>query len=75
MHPDQRFGFAFGPRPIGFRPRPFGIYGRRPFYGSPFVGGLLGGLVGSTILNPYFYTGYPYATPFYPPVYGGGFYW
>ncbi|WP_226666667.1 hypothetical protein [Metabacillus litoralis] len=40
----------------------------RFFFGGPFVGGLLGGLVGSAVFRP---------RPFYPyggyPPYGGGF--
>jgi len=61
---------TFGGRPFGYR-RP---YNRRPFYGrpfgygfSPFLGGVLGGLVGSALLNPYAYP-YPpyYGYPYYP---------
>ncbi|MFS0674546.1 hypothetical protein [Ornithinibacillus sp. 179-J 7C1 HS] len=55
------------------RPRPFGrpfYYGRpfgfgRPFgygFGAPFVGGVLGGLLGSALYAPY---GYGYGYPFY----------
>lgn len=50
------------------------IYGRRPFFfGGPFIGGVLGGLLGSALFprpfypgpfNPYYgyggYPGYPY---------------
>jgi len=48
------------------------IWRRRPFFfgGAPFVGGLLGGLVGSALFwpRPYpYYYGYPY--PYYPPFY------
>lgn len=64
--------------------RPFGFghgFGRpgRFFWGGPFVGGLLGGLVGSAIFNPYIYGGgfgYPYyRPPYYPYPYGGGFWY
>jgi hypothetical protein len=53
--------------------RPFN-YGRRPFYGggffgAPFFGGVLGGLVGSAILRP---RPYPYYGGYYPP-YGYGY--
>ncbi|MFD1017594.1 hypothetical protein [Thalassobacillus hwangdonensis] len=48
------------------------------FFGGPFVGGLLGGLVGSALFpGPYYYPQYPpYGYyPYYPP-YGGGYgYW
>ncbi len=44
--------------------------GGRFFFGGPFVGGLLGGLVGSAILRPRPY--YPYPYPPYPP-YGYGY--
>lgn len=37
----------------------------RFFFGAPFVGGLLGGLVGSAIFRP--------RPPYYYPPYGGGF--
>lgn len=47
------FGYGFGRPGFGFG-RPFG------FYGGPFFGGLVGGLVGSALFNPYFYGGYPY---------------
>lgn len=52
--------------------RPFGGFGRplgfgRPFFGGPFVGGLVGGLVGSALLAPR----PPY--PYYPPYYGYGY--
>ncbi|MDR4888917.1 hypothetical protein RGU12_15515 [Fredinandcohnia sp. QZ13] len=45
---------------------------RRLYWVRPFLGGLAGGLVGSTLFNPYMYGGYgyPYRPPFYP--YGGG---
>ncbi|AGX06010.1 MULTISPECIES: hypothetical protein [Bacillaceae] len=46
--------------------------GSRFFFGAPFVGGLLGGLVGSALFfprpRPYFYP-----PPFYGPPYGGGY--
>ncbi|QOR67492.1 hypothetical protein IM538_04950 [Cytobacillus suaedae] len=55
--------------------RPY-IRPRRPLgygyggFGGPLVGGVLGGLLGSTLLNPYFYG----PTPFYPPYpYGFGY--
>ena len=48
--------------------RPSYGYGRRPFFfGGPFVGGLLGGLVGSAVFN------YPRPRPYYPPYYYGGY--
>lgn len=51
--------------------RPHG--GGRFFFGGPFVGGLLGGLVGSALFyprpRPFIYPYQPY--PYYP--YGGGF--
>jgi hypothetical protein len=54
------FGFGFG-RPwfgYGFG-RPFGFWGP-----GPFIGGLVGGLVGSALLAPYYwYPPYPY--PYY----------
>ncbi|WP_078545713.1 hypothetical protein [Litchfieldia alkalitelluris] len=67
---NQRFGFGVPP----FGPRPFVPYGRRPFFGAPLAAGLLGGLIGSTVFNPYFYGGYPFA-PVYPPFGYGGFFW
>jgi hypothetical protein len=46
--------------------------GQRFFFGGPFVGGLLGGLVGTAIFRPrppfYPYGGYPYGYG-----YGGGY--
>jgi hypothetical protein len=51
---DQRrqfYGYGFGRRPFGF--------------GGPFVGGVLGGLLGSALLYPRPY--YPYYPPYYPP--------
>ncbi|WP_404407179.1 hypothetical protein [Jeotgalibacillus malaysiensis] len=48
------------PRPYGrpnyYRPRP------RPYWGAPFLGGLAGGLLASTLFPPYggYYGGYPY---------------
>jgi hypothetical protein len=63
--------------------RPYGFGFGRPgrfIWGAPFVGGLVGGLVGSALFNPYFYGGYGgyggypfYRPPFYP--YGGGFWY
>jgi len=50
------------------------ILGRRPFFfgGAPFVGGLLGGLVGSALFwprpFPYYGYGYGFGAPF-PPFY------
>lgn len=55
-----RPGFGFGRPGFGFG-RPFG------FFGGPFAGGLVGGLVGSALLNPYLYGGYGY--PYYPYYY------
>lgn len=58
--PFGRFGFGFG-RPFGFGfGRPFGFY--RPFWGAPFLGGVLGGLLAGSLAYPYY--GYPY--PYYP---------
>ncbi|MBO1512188.1 hypothetical protein I7822_10975 [Metabacillus sp. BG109] len=62
-------------------------YIRRPYpggrflFGGPFVGGLLGGLVGSAIFRPrppygyppYPYGGYPYGYGYGYPPYGGGY--
>ncbi len=57
--PFGRFGFG---RPFGFGfGRPFGFY--RPFWGAPFLGGVLGGLLAGSLAYPYAY-GYPY--PYYP---------
>ncbi|MCU9612781.1 hypothetical protein OEV98_04365 [Caldibacillus lycopersici] len=51
------------------------FWGRRPFFfgPGPFVGGVLGGLLGSALIGP---------RPFYPPFYpyggfgyGGPFFW
>ncbi|MBT2758261.1 hypothetical protein AB1K84_14115 [Mesobacillus foraminis] len=55
--------------------RPFyGGFGRRRFFwGGPFVGGLLGGLVGSALLYPRPY--YPFYPPYPYPYYGGYPYW
>ncbi len=53
------------------RRRPF-YGGRRPFgfgFGGPFVGGVLGGLVGSTLLYP---GGYGYGYGGFPP-YGNNY--
>lgn len=48
--------------------RPYYGYGRSPFFfGGPFIGGLLGGLVGSAVFN------YSRPRPYYPPYYGGGY--
>jgi hypothetical protein len=60
-----------------YRPYP----GGRFFFGAPFVGGLLGGLVGSAIFRPrppfypyYPYGGYPYGYGYgYGYPYGGGY--
>ncbi|WP_077212632.1 hypothetical protein [Bacillus dakarensis] len=61
----------FGRRPFGFgRPfgRPFGF--RRPwgfgFGFNPFLGGVVGGLLGSALLAPYYGYGYPYYGYGYP---------
>ncbi|MCP3740626.1 hypothetical protein [Rossellomorea sp. BNER] len=48
--------------------RPYGGYGgfgrRRFFFGGPFIGGLLGGALASTLFYPrpypYYYPPYPY---------------
>lgn len=50
-------------RPVGYE-RPIG-------FGAPFVGGLLGGLLGSALIRPYGYYGYGY--PPYNPYYGYGY--
>jgi hypothetical protein len=47
------------------RPRPFGGFGRRPFFGAPFLGGVVGGLLGSAIIAST--APYPYPYPYYPP--------
>ncbi|ANB56208.1 hypothetical protein GFC29_2285 [Anoxybacillus sp. B7M1] len=51
-------------------------YETRWFFGGPFLGGLLGGLVGSALIPPLFY-GYPRPYGPFPPYgpypYGG--YW
>ncbi|XXM70508.1 hypothetical protein ACQ0QQ_12330 [Lysinibacillus sphaericus] len=63
-----------------YRRRPYGGIGRRPFYGggffgAPFVGGVLGGLLGSALLSqgsyPYYQQpyGYGYGYPGYYPYY------
>lgn len=60
-----------GPVPA---PGPYGLAGggSRMFFGAPFLGGLLGGLVGSALLFPR-----PYAYGFgyggFPPPYGVGY--
>ncbi|WIG48696.1 hypothetical protein QPL78_09390 [Bacillus halotolerans] len=63
------FGYGFGRPGLGFGRPGFGYGFGRPFgfYGGPFFGGLVGGLVGSALFNPYFYGGYPY--PPYPYYY------
>ncbi|WP_198508518.1 hypothetical protein [Bacillus xiapuensis] len=40
-----------------------------PFFGAPFVGGLLGGFLGGALLRPPYppYPPYPYYPPFRPP--------
>ncbi|MCU9595217.1 hypothetical protein OEV82_12285 [Caldibacillus thermolactis] len=45
---------------------------RRLFFGpGPFIGGLLGGFLGSAIFGPRpFYPPYPIYPPFYGPYYG-----
>ncbi|MEN2768145.1 spore coat protein [Ornithinibacillus xuwenensis] len=55
------YGYGFG------RPRPFGYGFGRPYgygygFGGPFLGGVLGGLLGSAIISPY---GYGYGYPYY----------
>ncbi|HAQ06685.1 MAG TPA: hypothetical protein DCR24_03840 [Bacillus bacterium] len=59
--------------------RPFygGGFGGRYFWGGPFVGGLLGGLVGSALLypRPRPYYPYPYGYGYYPPYGGYPFYY
>nr|WP_093212390.1 hypothetical protein [Sediminibacillus albus] len=68
MYGENRGRPFFGPRPFFGYPRPF--YRPRPYYGgfgNPFIGGVLGGLVGSTL----FYPPYGYG---YPPYYGGYYY-
>lgn len=61
-----------GAYPLRFRPGRWGYgFGRRPFYGGPFVGGVLGGLLGSALITrPYYYPPYygypPYYAPYYP---------
>lgn len=48
--------------------RPYGGSFRAPFFGVPFVSGLLGGVLGSALFNPYTFGGYPY--PYSYPYYG-----
>ncbi|MDQ0177079.1 hypothetical protein J2S08_002958 [Bacillus chungangensis] len=54
-------------RPFGFG-RPFfgGPFFGGPFFGAPFLGGVLGGLAGSVLFNPYLYG---------PPYYPYGYVW
>ncbi|WP_277585600.1 hypothetical protein [Psychrobacillus antarcticus] len=63
----------------GFRGPGFGSFGG---FGTPFIGGLVGGLVGSALYGgfggyrqpyPYYPYPYPYYYPYtpYPPYYGG----
>lgn len=60
---------VFGRRPFGYR-RPF--YGRPFGFGfNPFLGGVVGGLLGSALLAPYY--GYGYGYPYYG--YGYPFYY
>ncbi len=54
---------GYGRRPYGYGYGYGRPYGRRPYYGAPFVGGLLGGLLGGALLSPY---GYGYPPPYYP---------
>lgn len=50
VDPDERiFGRPFY-RPFYGYPRPF----YRPFFGGPFLGGVVGGLLGSALLHPYY---------------------
>ncbi|WP_257967931.1 hypothetical protein [Peribacillus deserti] len=64
---------------MGYRPvYGFGGYGRRPYYGgsgwsigAPFLGGLVGGLIGSAILRP---RPYPFYGGAIPPAPGLGAY-
>nr|WP_258000351.1 hypothetical protein [Bacillus sp. Marseille-P3661] len=48
-------------------------YGRHDerFLGAPFLGGLLGGFLGGTLMSPYFYGPRPYPGYYYGPPYGG----
>jgi hypothetical protein len=60
-------------RPL-YRPRrPYPGYGAYGGLGGPLVGGVLGGLLGSTLLNPYFYGPAPYYYPPYPYGFGYGY--
>lgn len=62
-----RYGRAFH---SGFG-RPFyGGFGRPCGYGGPFLGGGVGGLVGSTLVgHPYYYPPYYGYPPYYYPYY------
>ncbi|WP_163100345.1 spore coat protein [Peribacillus alkalitolerans] len=55
---------------IGGFVRPFGSFGRPFGFGRPFLGGLAGGLLASTLLYPGYGYGYPaysyYQDPYYP---------
>jgi hypothetical protein len=71
MQEDRIFpGFGFGRPGFGFGRPGFGFG-----FGWPFFGGLLGGLVGSTIFSPFY--GYPFGPysygpyPYGPFPYGG----
>jgi hypothetical protein len=56
------------------RPRPY-YGGRRPFFfGGPFLGGVVGGLLGSALLYPRPYYPYPYGYPYQPYGYGYPYY-
>jgi hypothetical protein len=72
--------------PYLLRNSPYPGPGGRFFFGAPFVGGLLGGFIGSAIFRPRPYPYYPYGAypPYgypsagyppggYPPYGGGGY--
>ncbi|MBM7579345.1 hypothetical protein [Jeotgalibacillus terrae] len=64
IHPAEFERLAYEDRNI-YRPRPYGrpnYYNRpRPYWGVPFLGGLAGGLLASTLFPQYGYYGnYPY---------------
>lgn len=73
---------TYGPgRPVGYG-RPYGYGGGGYGFGGPFLGGVVGGLLGSALLTPYGYGygygGYPYygyGNPYYGnPYYGNPYY-
>ncbi|UCZ55384.1 hypothetical protein LGQ02_17355 [Bacillus shivajii] len=73
MNPEEQDERVFVAGRPGRRP-PY--HGRRPYYPAPFIGGVLGGLLGSALFPPYYY--YPPFPHPYPPYYysyGPVYYW